>query len=116
MLLPDRTVVEVGKRLCTRRHAGEGAEPDETVGIVAIAKRAEQTHAGGLLRLDEFALEQFDQFIASTRMKRVLAQFDDRAGCGVCGRARWLAMAFGGHLLAPGQVSIRACCAAIPDN
>ncbi len=59
-----------------RGHVGKAAQPDEAVGIVEIAERADPVHADRLLRLDQPALEEVDQRLAPARAQRVAAQFD----------------------------------------
>jgi hypothetical protein len=49
-----------------RRHICESPHPHEAVGIVEVAKGAQDVCAHGLLRLDEHALEQRDQFVAAS--------------------------------------------------
>jgi hypothetical protein len=58
-------------------HVGEGAQPDEPIGVVEVAEAAEDLHSQLLLRLDEVGLEELDEAVPGAGMERVLAQLDD---------------------------------------
>src|SRR5437899_10945857 len=78
MRLPNRPAVE-GLQCCrTTRHVLKPSEPNESIGIIKIAKLAEDIHSQCFLWLDEFTIEQMDQHIAFSAVKRVLPQFEDR--------------------------------------
>src|SRR5439155_15123206 len=78
MRLPTRPAVE-GLQCCrTTRHVLKPSEPNESIGIIKIAKLAEDIHSQCFLWFDQFAIEQIDQHITFSAVKRVLPQFDDR--------------------------------------
>ncbi len=76
MPLPHRAAVERAEAVGARGHVGEGAQPDEAVGVVEVAERAHDRDARVFLRLDELALEQRDEVVAAARVQRVLAQLE----------------------------------------
>src|SRR5437867_2972217 len=78
MRLPNRPSVESLQCCRTTRHVAKASEPNESIGIIKIAKLAEDIHSQCFLWLDEFTIEQIDQHIAFSAVKRVLPQFDDR--------------------------------------
>ena len=51
----------------------------KVVGAVEVGELADHAHSLGLLRLDEFAVEERDQHVALTRMQQVVAQLEDPA-------------------------------------
>lgn len=76
----------MGERLATGGVVGVPAQPDEAVRVVEVAELPDDVHADHLLGLDELAVEQLDQGVATPRMERVLAQVHDgaaavEAGC-----------------------------------
>src|SRR5437867_13104619 len=78
MRLPNRPAVE-GLQCCrTTHHVLKASEPNESIGIIKIAKLAEDIHSQCFLWFDEFTIEQIDQHITFSAVKRVLLQFDDR--------------------------------------
>src|SRR5947209_20044749 len=78
MRLPNRPAVE-GLQCCrTTRHVLKPSEPNESIGIIKIAKLAENIHCQCFLWFDEFTIEQIDQHITFSVVKRVLPQFNDR--------------------------------------
>src|SRR6266487_4636643 len=79
MHLPDWTAVEFLQRSRARRHVGEAAEPDETIGIVHVAKLPNDSDAGGFLGPDEFLFEKIDQHVAHAWLQRVLPKLHHRA-------------------------------------
>ena len=78
MRLPNRPAVESLQCCGTTRHVAKASEPNESIGIIKIAKLAEDIHSQCFLWLDEFTIEQIDQHITFSAVKRVLPQFDDR--------------------------------------
>src|SRR5262249_16948902 len=79
MRFPNRTAVEIRQCLRARRHVAKASEPDKTVWIVLVPELTDDLHPERFLRLDKFTIEQIDQDITLSRMKRVLPQLDDRA-------------------------------------
>src|SRR5437660_10346115 len=78
MRLPNRPAVE-GLQCCrTTRHVLKPSEPNESIGIIKIAKLAENIHCQCFLWFDEFTIEQINQHITLSVVKRVLPQFNDR--------------------------------------
>ena len=56
----------------------EAAQPDKAIRVIQIIKLPEDLHSHGLLRFDEFALEEPDQFVAPARVQAVHSELDDR--------------------------------------
>src|SRR5665213_3319747 len=79
MRFPDRSAVKVPQRLRPCRHVGEATQPDKTIGIIQVAKLADNRHAKSLLSLDEFPVEEIDQDVAHPWVEGVLAKLDDWA-------------------------------------
>src|SRR5436190_9629671 len=79
MRLPDWPAIEFLQRSRARRHVGEAAEPDETIGIIHVAKLANDNDASRLLGLDELLFEKVDQHIAHAWLQRVLPKLHHRA-------------------------------------
>ena len=84
--LPNRSAVKALQRLSAGGHIGKPAQPDETIGVVDIAKLADHADPECFLALDEFPIEEIDENLARARVERVLAELDDRQrghlGCG----------------------------------
>ena len=78
MRLPNRPAVESLQCCGTTRHVAKASEPNESIGIIKIAKLAEDIHSQCFLWFDEFTIEQIDQHITFSAVQRVLPQFDDR--------------------------------------
>src|SRR5438094_9379166 len=78
MRLPNRPAVESLQCCGTTRHVAKASEPNESIGIIKIAKLAENIHSQCFLWFDEFTIEQIDQHITFSVVKRVLPQFNDR--------------------------------------
>src|SRR2546430_14126889 len=78
MRLPNRPAVESLQCCGTTRHVAKASEPNESIGIIKIAKLAEDIHSQCFLWLDEFTIVQIDQDIAFSSVERALPQVDDR--------------------------------------
>jgi hypothetical protein len=55
------------------------SQPDKSIPISQIAELADDFHPERFLRFDKFPVEQIDQQMPHSRMKRVLPQLNDRA-------------------------------------
>ena len=74
---PQVAVVEVLERRQARGHVREAAQPDEPVGIVEVVEEADELHPRCLERLEQLALEELDELVATPGLVRVLPQLDD---------------------------------------
>jgi hypothetical protein len=55
------------------------SEPDESVSVINIPELTDDLHPERFLRFDKFPVEEIDQHIPLSRMKRVLPQLNNRA-------------------------------------
>lgn len=53
--------------------------PDESVSIINIPELPDDLHPERFLRFDKFPVEEIDQHVPLSRMKRVLPQLNNRA-------------------------------------
>jgi hypothetical protein len=78
---PNWTAVKILERLCPRRHIGKTPEPNESVSIIEIAELADDLHPDSLLRLDEFPVEEIDQYVPFSGVQSVLSELNDGRAC-----------------------------------
>ena len=55
------------------------SEPDKSVSIINIPELTDDLHPKRFLRLDKFPVEEIDQQMPLSRMKRVLPKLNNRA-------------------------------------
>ena len=77
MRFPNRSAVKSIQRLCACGHVVESAQPDELIRVIEIPKLTDDLQTHSFLRFDKFAVEEFDQGIAFSGVKRVLPELDD---------------------------------------
>ena len=75
--LPDRPTVERLEGLTTTLHVCEAPHPHEALRAIQITELSKHFHTDGLLRLDELAVEEFDQHVPLTVPEGVLAKLDN---------------------------------------
>ena len=82
MRLPDRPAVERLEGLTATLHVWEAPHPHEALRAIQITELSDQFHSDGFLRLDELAVEEFDQHVSLAVPERVLAKLDHGAAGG----------------------------------
>src|SRR5262245_63651250 len=82
MRLPDGPAVECLKGLPTTLHVLKAPHPHEALRAIEITELSDHFHSGGLLRLDELAVEEFGQHVSLAVPEGVLAKLNHRAAGG----------------------------------
>ena len=82
MLLPNRPAVERLEGLTATLHVWEAPHPHETLRTIQITELSDHFHSDGFLRLDELAVEEFDQHVSLAGPEGVLAKLDHGAAGG----------------------------------
>src|SRR5579862_5941331 len=79
MPVPQIPVIERTELLRSRIHVLKPSDPDESIGPVQVTELSNHRHPGLIERIGERRIEQLDESVPMSGMKRVLAQLHDVA-------------------------------------